>query len=176
MGASVPLRITMVLEGEVVVDRMLQGIEARASSPFSNSGVVSAVVAAFRTITARAFASEGGSTGAKWANLAPSTQAARRRQGYPPAHPILKRTGALERALTLGDGAHVSTSPTRLVYQLESDLDYFKYHQSKRPRAKLPRRAPVLLTADDRTTLVHPVRLYLTGRDPSAARRGPARL
>jgi hypothetical protein len=29
----------------------------------------------------------------------------------------------------------------------------------------------VLLTADDRTALMHPVRLYLTGRDPNAPRR-----
>jgi hypothetical protein len=171
----VPLWITVTLEGETIIDRVLQGIEQRASSPFSDPAVVSAVVAAFRKITAAAFASEGTRTAA-WPALALSTQADRRRHGFPAAHPILHRTGALERALTVGDGAHVSTSPTRLAYQLESELDYFKYHQSNRPRRKLPRRAPVLLTADDRMALMHPVRLYLTGRDPSAQRRGAARL
>jgi hypothetical protein len=51
----------------------------------------------------------------------------------------------------------------------------FAFHQSTRPRKKLPRRAPVLLTADDRTAMMHPVRLYVTGRDPNAPRRAAIR-
>jgi hypothetical protein len=173
-GAAM-FRVTMVLEGDVVIDRVLRGIESRAAAPFTDPAVVTAVVAAFRAITARAFASEGASTGASWAPLTPSTQRDRQRQGFPPAHPILQRTGKLLRALTVGDGAFVATRPTGLTYRLGAEVGYFTYHQSSRPRTKLPRRAPVLLTADDKTALVHPIRLSLTGRDPSAPSRRPMR-
>lgn len=162
-------RINVSVEGEVIVDRLLQGIEDRARDL---TPVWPYVVRVFREIVAKAFASEGASTGAPWAPLAESTQADRRRHGFPPAHPILRRTGALMRALTIGDGAYVSTSPTTMRYLIsEQDVPYFKYHQSRRPRTRLPRRAPVLLTADERTALMHPIRLYITGRDASAPRR-----
>jgi hypothetical protein len=167
------VRVTLTLEGEIVIDRVLAGLEARASNL---APAWPAVLQAFQAITARAFASEGASTGAAWAPLTPATQRDRVRQGFPAAHPILQRTGKLMRALTLGEGAYASMTASALTYRLSSEVDYFKYHQSNRARTKLPRRAPVLLTADDRTALMHPVRLYLTGRDPNAPRRGAPRL
>lgn len=167
------LRVTLTLEGEIVIDRLLQGIEARASNL---APAWPAVVQAFQAITARAFASEGASTGATWAPLKPATQRDRVRQGLAAQHPILQRSGKLMRALTLGEGAYAGMSATSLTYRLSGEVDYFKYHQSNRARTRLPRRAPVLLTADDRTALMHPVRLYLTGRDPNAPRRGAPRL
>lgn len=171
MATRSPLRVTLTLEGELVIDRVLQGIASRASAPLSNPEVIAGVLTAFRRITGAAFASEGTSTGAAWAPLAKSTQAERKRLGFPPAHPILQRTGKLQRALTLGEGAHVSTGPQRLAYQLSGEVGYFRFHQSRRARTRLPRRAPVLLTADDRTALMHPIRLYLTGRPVNAPRR-----
>lgn len=162
-------RINVSVEGEVVVDRLLQGIEDRARDL---TPVWPSVVQVFRTIVAKAFGSEGASTGAPWQQLAESTQADRQRHGFPPAHPILQRTQKLMRALTIGDGAYVSTSPSTMQYLVsEQDVPYFKYHQSRRPRTRLPRRAPVLLTADDRTALMHPIRLWITGRDINAPRR-----
>jgi phage gpG-like protein len=164
------VQLHVELEGEVVVDRMLRGIEERAADV---SGAWPAVVAVFRDVVGKAFATEGGSTGAPWKPLARSTQAERRRLGFPPAHPILRRTGALARSLTTPDGAIVSTTPTTL--RIGSAVPYFRYHQSNEPRTRLPRRAPVNLTADDRTALMHPLRLWVTGRDPNAARRAPIR-
>jgi hypothetical protein len=122
------------------------------------------VLQAFYQITRAAFNTEGASTGAPWAQLAPATEADRKRKGFAPAHPILQRTHTLERALTGGGGAFASTGPSRLVVILSGELSYFKFHQSNRPRTMLPRRAPVLLTADNRHALLRPVRLYLTGR------------
>lgn len=162
-------RLSLTVEGDLVVDRILQGIEgaARDLTP-----AWPAVVAVFQAIEARVFASEGASTGAPWPQLKPSTQSDRARKGFPPAHPILERTGKLKRALTIGEGAFVAASPTSMRYILsEEQAGYFKYHQSTRPRTRLPRRAPVLLTADDKTALMHPIRLYITGRDPNAPRR-----
>lgn len=162
-------RINLTVEGEIVIDRVLQGIEERSRDL---SPVWPTVVGVFRGIVAKAFASEGASTGAAWPQLAPRTQDQRKRLGFPPAHPILERTGKLKRALTIGEGAAVVTTPTSMRYIVsQQETPYFKYHQSNAPRTRLPRRAPVLLTADDRTAIVHPIRLWITGRDPNAPRR-----
>ncbi len=169
---TAPVRITLTLEGEILIDRTLSGIEERMSNL---APAWPAVLKAFQGAVSKAFATEGASTGAPWAPLAKSTQAERVRLGFGAAHPILKRTGKLERALTVGEGAFASMAPTSLTYRLSADVDYFKYHQSNRPRTRLPRRAPVLLTADDRTQLLHPIRLYLTGRDPNGASRAAVR-
>lgn len=171
MSGGTGVQVSMTLDGEVFLDRALLDLEGRATAPLSDPTVVREVVALFRKHVAAAFASEGASTGAPWKPLAASTQADRKRHGYPPAHPILERTGKLERALTIGDGARISTSPQKLVYQLNEDVGYFKYHQSTSPRARLPRRAPVLLTADDRHEIMGPIRLYLTGRPIDGPKR-----
>jgi hypothetical protein len=161
-------RMTLTVEGIPEVDRMLQGIQSRMQDV---SPAWPKVVEAFQAIVARAFSSEGASTGAPWAQLKPRTQLDRKRQGFPPAHPILQRTGKLQRALTTGEGAYVRSMANRLEYLLSSEVGYFKYHQSRQPRSRLPRRAPVLLTGDDKNALVFPIRLYVTGRDLNARRR-----
>lgn len=161
-------RMTLTVEGIPEVDRMLQGIEQRSQDV---SPAWPQVVEAFQAIVARAFSSEGGSTGAPWPQLARSTQLQRKRLGLPPAHPILVRSGKLMRALTTGEGAYVRTSANRFEYLLSSVVGYFKYHQSRQPRSRIPRRAPVLFTGDDKNALVFPIRLYVTGRDLKAPRR-----
>lgn len=156
------VRLTLTLEGELVIDRVLAGIEARAQNL---TPAWPGVLQAFYKISQAVFATEGASTGAPWKPLAPSTQADRKRKGFAPAHPILQRTHTLQRALTGGGGAFASTGPSRLALVLAGEVSaYFKFHQSNRPRRVLPRRAPVLLTGDDRHALLRPVRLYLTGR------------
>jgi hypothetical protein len=49
-------------------------------------------------------------------------------------------------------------------FAIAVDLDYFKYHQSKAPRRIIPRRAAINLTQDNKTRMLHPIRLYVTGR------------
>jgi hypothetical protein len=161
-------RMTLTVEGIPEVDRLLQGMEDRMRDV---SPAWPKVVEAFQAIVARAFATEGASTGAPWPQLARSTQLDRKRHGFLPAHPILQRTQKLQRALTTGEGAYVRTTANRLEYLLSSEVGYFKYHQSRQPRTKIPRRAPVLLTGDDKNALVFPIRLYVTGRDLNAPRR-----
>lgn len=51
------------------------------------------------------FASEGDDASGRWAPLAPSTIEDRLRSGYGGAHPINRRTGELERAITGATGA-----------------------------------------------------------------------
>lgn len=162
--------IRLVIEGEVVLSRALEGIEARLNDL---SGAWEPIVSVFRGIVARAFATEGGSTGAQWKSLADSTQADRRRRHFGPEHPILERTGTLRRSLTTDQGLGFTTkSPASLA--IGTNVRYFKYHQSLKPRKKLPRRAPVLFREQDRQDLVFPIRLWITGRDPNGVRRAPA--
>jgi phage gpG-like protein len=161
------LRITLTIEGDIIIDRLLEGIESRAQDM---APAWPAVVRAFRILVGRAFATEGASTGEAWPQLAERTVADRRRRGFGPEHPILQRTETLMRSLVIGDhGGFVEESPENLA--IGTDVEYFKYHQSNKPRKRLPRRAPVLLTADDRHELMRPIRLYLTGRDPDAPMR-----
>ncbi|MDP9202284.1 MAG: phage virion morphogenesis protein [Gemmatimonadota bacterium] len=154
------LVITGHLEGDVVIQRQLAGLEARMSDM---TPAWPAVLSVFRGIMRAAFATEGGSTGAPWPQLAERTVKDRERQGFPGRHPILARTHTLARALTTEGGASVVVQMPR-YFAVAVDLDYFKFHQSKRPRAKIPRRAPINLTQDDKTALLHPIRLYVTGR------------
>jgi phage gpG-like protein len=154
----VALEMVLTIAGERVVVAQLEGIEERA---FNLQPVWPLVVAAFQGAVARAFASEGASTGAPWAQLKRSTQRDRQRQGYPPAHPILQRSGRLMRALTIGEGAYIATLPTSMRYVLSAELGYFAAHR-RGIAGRLPRRNPVLLTAADREAMVTPIRVYIT--------------
>lgn len=162
------LRVRLTIEGDVIIDRMLEGIEARAQDM---TPAWPAVIRAFRSIVNRAFATEGTTTAEPWPQLAESTQKERARKGFGAAHPILERTGKLLRSLVLGEsGGFVEMAPQSLA--IGTTVEYFPYHQSNKPRFKIPRRAPVLLTMDQRHELFRPIRLYLTGRDPNAYTRG----
>lgn len=72
-----------------------------------------ALRAALPTIRAehrRVFTSEGSSGRGKWAPLAPATRRQRARLGYPPAHPIQVRSGAL-RDHVLNTPAQITRTP-----------------------------------------------------------------
>lgn len=153
------LTIRGYLEGAVVIDRQLKALEDRVNDM---TPAWPAVLTAFREVMKAAFATEGASTGEPWQQLAPRTQADRARQGFGGAHPILHRTGTLERALTMDGGASFVVQMPK-YFAVAVDLDYFRYHQSTAPRAKMPRRAPINLTQDDKTAILHPIRLYVRG-------------
>jgi hypothetical protein len=50
-----------------------------------------------------------------------------------------------------------------------------KFHQSRAPRKKLPRRALFDPTQDDKHDLLRPLRRWLTGHDPNEAVSGRVR-
>lgn len=149
------------LEGAMVVERQLKALEDRVSDM---TPVWPAVLTVFREIQKAAFATEGGSTGTPWPELSPRTQREREAQGFSGAHPILHRTGTLERSLTMDGGASFVVQMPK-YFAVAVDLDYFVFHQSTKPRAKIPRRAPINLTQDDKTALIRPIRLYVRGFD-----------
>jgi hypothetical protein len=154
------ITITGHLEGEEVIQRRLDGLEARLSDM---TPAWPAVLATFREIMREVFATEGASSGAKWPELAESTVKDREREGFGGRHPILARTHTLERALTTEGGASFVVQQPN-YFAIAVDLDYFKYHQSKAPRRIIPRRAAINLTQDNKTRMLHPIRLYVTGR------------
>jgi phage gpG-like protein len=154
------LVITGHLEGDQVIQRRLAALEERVSDL---TPAWPAVLRVFRGIMRQAFGSEGASTGTPWPQLAESTVKEREREGYPGRHPILARTHTLERALTTEGGASIVVQMPK-YFAIAVDLGYFKYHQSKAPRRRIPRRAPINLTQDNKTQLLHPIRLYVTGR------------
>lgn len=85
------------------MDRVFTGLDVTLgsmASVLSSPGVLEVIRAQF----GRNFTGEHGRT--KWAGLAPSTVQERIRKGYGGRHPILKRTGALER--------HVMTTPAKV--------------------------------------------------------------
>jgi len=162
------ITITMTLDGAQVVDRKLEAIGERARNLMP---AYPAVIQVFREIARQAFGTEGASTASgAWAPLKPATVKDRERKGFPGAHPILQRTQRLMRSLTdlTGDTINVQT-PTYLG--IGSATPYVAYHQSTAPRTRLPRRAIIDLTEDDKHELFLPLRRYVTGNDPNAPTR-----
>lgn len=166
------LQVTMRLEGAVLVRRRFEARADALANVMKLAGPAIDVV--FERILARQFATEGGHAGAPWKPLAMSTQADRRRQGFAPAHPILVRTGTLKRSLTGKTGDTITLHSPKLYVRGTADPK-FVYHQSTRPRKKIPRRAMAAFTADDRHELLRPVVLAARGLNPSRTPRQEAR-
>lgn len=160
--------ITAHLDGELIIDRQLQGLEARLRDMTPAYPELTRV---FQRIVAQAFASEGasGDTGA-WAPLAERTIDERRRQGFGPEHPILQRRQTLMRSLTDTTSDTISVE-TPNYYARGSAVPYVAFHQSRAPRTKLPRRPVVALTQDQKSELFLPLRRHVTGFDASAPTR-----
>jgi phage gpG-like protein len=163
------ITISVRLDGALVVDRKLEAIGERAQNLMP---AYPGVIQVFREIARQAFGTEGASTASgAWAQLKPATIKDRERKGFPGAHPILQRTQRLMRSLTdeTGDTINVET-PTYLG--IGSATPYVAYHQSTAPRTRLPRRAIIDLTDDQKSQLFLPLRRYVTGYDPNAPIRG----
>lgn len=94
---------------------------------------VESVQDAIRAGFAQVFASEGAAGEAPWAQLAEATQRERQRLGFPPAHPILVRTGDYRASFTdAGHADHISEwSAGGGVWRIaEGSSDYrTKYHE-----------------------------------------------
>jgi phage gpG-like protein len=103
----------------------------------------------------RNFESEGGLVGG-WQPLAPSTVRGRIREGYG-AHPILQKTGSLRKSF------FSTVSNTRM--EVTSRSPYYAFHQSRKPRKKLPRRAMLVLTEYTRQNIVQEFNKYIRGKN-----------
>lgn len=167
-----PVRLGAQLEGlEEIVER-IGGLKERIADPRPALEIVANLLEAH---VAQNFTTQGGHSGTPWPPLADSTVRARtRRWGYyrrwapisgaSGASPILQWHGRLSRSFRRGGVAHIRhVSPSGLTWG--SGVAYGIYHQSSRPRKRLPRRPPIAFRDEfqRREILFQPVRLYLQG-------------
>lgn len=172
-----PVRVGASISGiEEIVER-IGGIHERARDP---SPALEVVANLLELHVQRNFATQGAQGGLPWPPLADSTvQARTRRWGYyrrwaptagvGGAQPVLVWHGRFKRSFTRGGVAHIRhVSPSGLTWG--SGVVYGIYHQSTRPRTRLPRRPPIAFRDDfqKREILFQPLRLYVQGVPPGA--------
>jgi hypothetical protein len=167
-----PVRLGATLHGLPEILARVAGLESRARDLRPALEVTANLL---ELHVQRTFATEGAHSGHPWPPLADSTVRARtRRWGYyrhwaPTAGaggsgPVLTWHGRLSRSFTRGGVAHIRiVSPSGLIWG--SGVVYGIYHQSTRPRKRLPRRAPIAFRDDfqRREIFFQPVRLWLQG-------------
>ena len=128
-----PFQLSWKIEGEQQLLRNLRGVQESMGS----------WAPAFKKISKElkdvfsndVFATKGAAIEESWPALSPRYLAAKRRAGYP-ADPLI-RTGKMQKAfksLAKTDSATIWNS-----------IAYAKYHQSNKPRTKIPRRAMMKL-------------------------------
>jgi len=128
------LEITFSIEGEVQLIRRLRDIERDLKDwtpEFKRIGNL--LLKTFK----HNFQTQGRTLGEPWKRLAPSTIAQKRRKGYP-LTPLIA-TGKMRDSFKAGVG--------RFHVEISNPVAYFPYHQSRRPRRKLPRR--VMMKIDE---------------------------
>lgn len=92
----------MVFVDDRAVQRSLNALEVALAGPSLHGFLTHSVEPYLRTRAKARFAGEGDDVVGKWAPLMPYTEAIRASKGYGPAHPINRRTGALENFITQG--------------------------------------------------------------------------
>lgn len=127
------LKISAAIEGDQKVDalfqRMIRGV-TDYSEPLKEANRY------MRGQISRNFNSEGTHMGKKWAALDPD-YASQKNKSHP-GKQILEKTGKMKRSFK----SEVSSSRVTI----SNAAPYFKFHQSKRPRKKLPRRVMLDIT------------------------------
>lgn len=137
------------IEGEQQLSRSLRGLSSKVKDfrePFGR-----AAKNLKNTFERDVFSTRGGVIRERWARLSPYTVAQKARSGYPEA-PLI-RTGKMKRSFR----SIVSTNQA-IIY---NDVNYFKYHQSNRPRRKLPRRVMMKLADQQKEMIVKEFQSYL---------------
>lgn len=145
------LRIEIVALGETVVQRDLA---AFGRNMVDLTDAMHDVGTILREAAEKQFVTEGGHASGGWPPLADSTNRDRVRQGFPPVHPIMRRTERLLRSLTVrGDSEHVEEASGDSL-RFGTLVPYAVYHQSSAPRHKIPYRPLVALTETDKRRII----------------------
>lgn len=90
------------------------------------------------------FAQQGSLLERPWAPLSPRTIEEKRRKGFP-LDPLI-RTGLMRDSFRKNSG--------KTFVMVDNPVAYFKYHQSNKPRIKIPRRVMIALTQNMRNEIV----------------------
>lgn len=139
---SMSLSITWEIEGEKQLVRRLQGIEATAKD--WKPAFKKATDELVKVFSNEVFATQGRAVQETWPPLKPSYLAQKRKQGFTGG--TLVKTGKMQKSfksLVKADYAKVWNS-----------VAYFQYHQSNKPRNKIPRRVMMKLGHQQREIVV----------------------
>lgn len=171
-------RLGLSVEGFEPILERIGGMESRLAD-LSPAFEISADLLELHV--ARTWATQGAYAGHPWRPLAESTARLRQRRlgyyrraptaGAGPRTPILVWTGRSRASFARGSQDHVrQISAASLVWG--SSVPWLVYHQSTKPRTRLPRR-PVLAFRNRfqaRELVFQPARLFLQGVPPGAIR------
>lgn len=143
-------RIEWKIEGEQALSRKLMGL-ANDLKDFRQPLGQSAHY--LRQLYSRdVFDTKGGAISESWARLSPATVAAKARSGYG-GKGILERTGRMRKAFR-----HIVSSDQAVIY---NTAEYFQYHQSNKPRNRLPRRVMMKLAENQKQQVVKYFQVYI---------------
>jgi len=142
-------RLEWSIEGEKQLSRRLRGLENDIKD-FSPAFKKSA--SKLKSIFSRdVFSSRGQVIGEKWKRLSPYTVAQKARQGFP-SDPLV-RTGKMKNSFTTKYGPREAT--------ISNTAEYFKYHQSNKPRSRIPRRVMMKLGNNQKEMVVKEFQNYI---------------
>jgi len=127
------LNLSFQVQGEKQLHRRLERIPASMNNWMGTFSGVGNYLTDF--FSGKVFNTEGSVFGEPWAPLSPKTVEQKQKQGYP-KKPLV-RTGRMRKSFQ-------STATPKSVVVFNT-TDYFKYHQSNKPRQKLPRRVMMKL-------------------------------
>lgn len=164
--------VSINISGDKEASFTLHDMAMRAANP---EPLWSNLAGMLRRMSREQYASDGarGPSGS-WADLAPSTIAYKERAGADPRK--LREWGDMYDSLTKkGDGGALFV-PMKTSMVWGSTLEYFKFHQSRNARqtatdasgstgVRLPRRAVIDPTLQDKQEMARRVRKWLRGRD-----------
>lgn len=147
------IQISWTIEGEKQFSRKLQGLSTDLKdfrTPFAAIGERLKFI-----FSNDVFSTQGGAIQESWQRLSPYTVAMKAKRGYPSA-PLIA-TGAMKKGFK-----SIVTSDQVVIYNV---VDYFKYHQSNKPRKRLPRRVMMKLGNQQREIVQKEIIKYI--RDSS---------
>lgn len=135
-------QLQWTIEGEKQLSRRLLNLEGALQDytrPFEDSA------AYLKQVFSRdVFDTQGAAIGERWKRLSPATVARKARQGMQ-AQPLIE-TGNMRASFH-----SIASSDQAVIYNTAA---YFRYHQSKKPRSKIPRRVVMKLANNQRQQIV----------------------
>lgn len=148
--ARTDLYITWEIEGRREMSRRLENV--RVETDDFQPAFRKSVRDLKRYYSGPVFQSQGGVIGEPWPPLSPFTLADKARKGFG-GQPTLVRTGSMKGGF--------ETEAKKKYGVVWNSTDYFKYHQSRRPRTKIPRRPMMKLDEWSRQTVIQNFRQHL---------------
>ena len=143
------LQLSWSIEGTTELSRVLIGVSDNLkdfTQPFNDSADYLK-----RTFSTDVFQTQGRAIGERWKRLSPATVAAKARKGQY-GGPLVA-TGLMQQSF------HSVVSSDRAV--IFNTAPYFKFHQSKDARTRLPRRVMMALADPQKEAIVRFFQAYL---------------